>query len=111
MLLVIGFGAAAFGKYFRRYSAGTILTFVIFGALTFMGAPKLAAGLPTPWLGVWERVNILAYMLWAAVFAARLLRPRPFVRSLQESTHTNRAGEPDDFAAAEHVHANTVTGF
>lgn len=111
MLLVIGFGAAAFGKYFRRYSAGTVLTFLLFGALTFLDAPQLAAGLPTPWLGVWERVNILAYMVWVVVFAIRLLRPDRFVKSVAASPRSDGTRKPHKLAAAEHVHADTITGF
>jgi hypothetical protein len=32
--------------------------------------------LPTPWMGVWERINIYAYMLWVVVLATALLRGR-----------------------------------
>ena len=34
----------------------------------------IASGRPTPRIGVWERINIAAFMLWVAVFAAFLLR-------------------------------------
>ena len=30
----------------------------------------------TPWLGVWQRINIAAYMVQIAVLAIRLLRSR-----------------------------------
>jgi uncharacterized protein DUF998 len=110
MLFTIGCGAAAFGKYFRRYSAGTILVFVVFGLLTFADAPKLAAGLPTPWLGVWERINILAYMLWVVVFAILLLRPHHFVSPIPRSARPDGARELHDFAAPQHAHADAVSG-
>lgn len=29
-----------------------------------------------PWLGVWQRINIVAYMVWIAVLAITLLRSR-----------------------------------
>jgi hypothetical protein len=29
---------------------------------------------PTPWIGVWERINIGVYMLWVVVLAIALLR-------------------------------------
>ncbi|QIN84552.1 DUF998 domain-containing protein [Rubrobacter tropicus] len=74
MLLALGFGAAAFGKRFRLYSIATILMLVVGGTLTGLDAPQLAANLPTPWMGVWERVNIYAYMLWVVVLAIALLR-------------------------------------
>lgn len=74
MFLEIGFGAAALGWQFRIYSVATLVIFVVCGALTFAGAPQLAANQPTPWLGVWERINIAAYMLWIIVLAGSLLR-------------------------------------
>jgi len=75
-LLTMGFGAAAFGKRFLVYSVVTILTLVVFGALTSSHAGALAANEPTPWQGVYERVDIGAYLLWTTVLAAILLRSR-----------------------------------
>jgi hypothetical protein len=74
MLAAIGFGAAAFGKRFRVYSIASIAMLVVFGGLTFLDAPGLAANVPTPWLGVWERINVGIFLLWVVVLAARLLR-------------------------------------
>lgn len=74
MLLSIGFGAAAFGKGFRVYSIATILVFIVFGALTFSEAPNVDKNLSTPFIGLWERINIAAFMVWLAVFAMILLR-------------------------------------
>lgn len=74
MLLFIGFGAAAFGKRFRLYSIGTILLLILGGVLAGMGGSRLAAGLPTPWMGVTERLNIYTTMLWVAALAIALLR-------------------------------------
>ena len=73
MLVTITFGAAAFGKRFRHFSLGIVATFVVFGLLTFHDSQGLVANLPTPWIGVWERINIGAYMLWVIVFAIALL--------------------------------------
>ena len=72
MLLAIGFGAAAFGKRFRVYSIASIVVLVAFGALTFLDAPRVAANLPTPLLGVWERINIGVFLLWVVVLAITL---------------------------------------
>jgi hypothetical protein len=44
--------------------------------LTFLEAPGVGDNLPTPWIGVWERINIGVFLLWVAVFAAALLRSR-----------------------------------
>jgi hypothetical membrane protein len=82
-LLAMGFGATAFGKPFRLYSIATILILVVFGVLAGLEIPRIAANLPTPWLGVWERINIFAAMLWIAVLALVLLR-----------MHTNTGGIP-----------------
>jgi hypothetical protein len=76
MLLAIGFGAAAFGKWFRLYSILSLAILVVFGALTGVDAPRIAANLPTPWIGVWERINIGAFLLWVVVLAIALLRRR-----------------------------------
>jgi hypothetical protein len=74
MLLAIGFGAAAFGKRFRLYSIATMVILVAFGALTGLDAPRIAANLPTPWVGVWERINIGVFLLWVVILAIALLR-------------------------------------
>lgn len=70
MFLAIGSGAAAFGKRFRRYSIASIVALLAFGALTFLEAPRLQANLPTPWIGLWERINISVFLLWVVVLAA-----------------------------------------
>jgi hypothetical protein len=74
MMLSIGFGAAAFGKRFRLYSIATLVVLVAFGALTGVEGPRVAANLPTPWIGVWERINIGVFMLWVVVLAVTILR-------------------------------------
>jgi hypothetical protein len=74
MMLAIGFGAAALGRQFRLYSIATFVIFVVFGTLTGIDGPRIAANLPTPWIGVWERINIAAFMLWVANLALALVR-------------------------------------
>jgi len=75
-MLEIGFGAAAFGKRFRWYAVATIVVMIFFGMLTGMASPQMEANLPTPWLGVWERIIIGAFMIWVIVFAVKLLQKR-----------------------------------
>jgi hypothetical protein len=74
MLLAIGAAAAAFGIWFRVYSLATLAILAAFGALTFLDAPRLASNLPTPWIGVWERINVGVFLLWVVVLATTLLR-------------------------------------
>ena len=74
MFLAITVGATAFGKRFRLYSVVSIVVLVAFGALTFWDAPRLQANLPTPWIGLWERINISVFLLWVVVLATVLLR-------------------------------------
>jgi uncharacterized protein DUF998 len=72
-MFAIGFGATAFGKRFRVYSVATMVILVACGALTGTYTSRIQADLPTPWAGVWERINVAAYMLWIAVLATVLL--------------------------------------
>lgn len=74
MMLMIGFGAAALGKRFRTYSIVSLVFFFVFGVLTGLESPNIAKNLPTPMIGVWERINIGVFMLWMVVFAVVLLR-------------------------------------
>ena len=50
------------------------MVLITFGALTFVEAPRLGSGLPTPWIGLWERINIAVFLAWVAVLAIVLLR-------------------------------------
>jgi hypothetical protein len=74
ILLIIGFGAGADGKWFRFYSYASIVILIATGAWAFLDLPNVEAHLPTPWMGVRERINIYGYMLWLMVLAFVLLR-------------------------------------
>jgi hypothetical protein len=76
MLLAMAAAARAFGARFRLYSLASLAILGVFGALTFLDAPGIAANLPTPWIGVWERLNIGVFLLWIVVLAIALLRRR-----------------------------------
>jgi len=73
MLLIIGFGAAALGKRFRLFSIICIVIFIVFGILIGLDSPGISANLPTPRIGIWQRINIGVFLLWVVVFAMRLL--------------------------------------
>jgi hypothetical protein len=71
IVAMIALGAFARGRRFRFYSFATIAMVIVFGVWAgFLARPMPQ---PTPWLGLAERVNIYATMLWSAVLAASLL--------------------------------------
>ncbi len=72
----MGFGAVALGERFRLYSISTMVIFIVFSALTGLDGPRVAANLPTPWVGVWERIFLGVFLLWVVVLAVALLRIR-----------------------------------
>lgn len=74
VLMAMVFAAIALGNRFRVYTAVTICLMIIFGLWSGLDAPKLEAGLDTPWLGLRERIFWYAYQLWFAVLAVTLLR-------------------------------------
>lgn len=78
-LVAMGVAAAALGKRFRVYCIASMAGLLATGAMTSVDAPNVAANLPTPWIGVWERISIAVWMLWFAVLAVTLLR-RPGTR-------------------------------
>lgn len=79
ILLAMGFGATAFGKRFRNYSIVSIVTLIVFGVLTALYVPRVDAHLPTPGMGIAERINVYGYLLWVVVLATTLFRVRDAV--------------------------------
>ena len=72
MFLSITYGGLSFGKVFRWYSFATIILLLAFGALTVPDASRIAANESTPFVGVYERINIGVFMLWVIALAMRL---------------------------------------
>jgi len=72
-MVAITIGAAAFGKRFRIFSAAILVILIAFGVWTGLESPRMEANLPTPWIGVAERINNGAFMLWVVVLAITLL--------------------------------------
>lgn len=77
VLVAMGLAATVFGSRFRVYTIVTIAVMLTFGAWSGMDAPRIEAGLATPWMGVKERIFWYAYQLWFAVLALTLLREPP----------------------------------
>jgi hypothetical protein len=83
-------GAFAHGKRFRLYSFATIATVVVSGTWAgFLARPMPG---PTPWLGLAERVNIYATMVWVAVLAVAFMRVQG--RTSISPIATNAVGAP-----------------
>ena len=93
-LAVMALAAAAFGRWFRIYSIATIALLVAAGFATSMDAPRIEANLPTPWVGVGERVNIGAWLLWCVAFSLVLLRLRERPRSSSDGAAEARVPAP-----------------
>lgn len=80
MLLAMGFAAVSFGRSFRYFTQLSMGALMLFGLLTSMEAPNVDVDGPTPWIGIWERINIGVFLLWIVVLAARFL-PGPVTAS------------------------------
>jgi hypothetical protein len=74
IVLAMSYGARLLGRRFLYYSYGTIAILIVFGVLTSLQVGRMEANEPTPWMGVEERINIYATMLWVAVLAIGHLR-------------------------------------
>lgn len=91
-MLSIGLGAVAYkGKkrWFRLYSIGTIVTFLVVGVLTGLSAAQIAAQQASPWAGVSERILVHGSMLWVAVLAIVLLREEIARRAMLKASSSS----------------------
>jgi hypothetical protein len=77
ILLAVASAAGRLGRGFRHYSIATLLVLLVFGALAARDGAGLAANLPTPLLGINERISVGAWLLWVVVLALALPRARP----------------------------------
>ena len=73
--------AASLGSGLRLYTAFTVVVLAVFGGMTTWLSPNVALDLPTPWIGVWERLNIGAFLLWVVVVAVALLNRGDIART------------------------------
>jgi hypothetical protein len=71
-LLFMGFAATLYEKKFLLYTVFTVLLLILFGSLAGMDGSLMAENLPTPWLGIKERINIYASLLWILIFASKI---------------------------------------
>jgi len=92
----LGFGAAGLGKRLRLYSLATMVIVFACGAWAGTYAPAIQTNLATPLVGVWERINTSAFMVWIAVLAIALVRAdRVWRRTMPyRSAFKSAEGEP-----------------
>ena len=94
-LLSMTFAARALGGRFRTYTFATVLVMIVFGVVTGTYAPRLGAGQPTPGMGIVERIDIYASLLWMAVLATTLLRrAEPGLGGFTRSTRRDAENSP-----------------
>ncbi|HEY0708608.1 MAG TPA: DUF998 domain-containing protein [Polyangia bacterium] len=91
MVAAMGVGATALGKRFAVYSVLTIVVLLAFGTLTSLEAPGIAANRPTPWIGLWERIDIGVFLLWMVVLTVALWRRLPAAGTPEISRRGPRA--------------------
>jgi len=72
-LVTLTVAAGALGRAFRIYSFATFLLLLVFGILTFQQSPGIASGEPTPYIGLFERVNITLFLVWIIVLGLILM--------------------------------------
>jgi hypothetical protein len=92
LLVITVVAARAFGRGFRVYSIATVAAVLAFAVPTSLAVPRIDAGLPTPWLGVYERIMVWGWMVWMGALSVALLRrsgdaaPRA-ARGMETDTH------------------------
>ncbi len=74
ILVTMAVGSTALGRNFRIFSWTTFASMLVFGALTVPSGMKLAAGEPTPGMGILERLAYYSILVWVAGLSIALLR-------------------------------------
>ncbi|MBN1784343.1 MAG: DUF998 domain-containing protein [Candidatus Bathyarchaeota archaeon] len=85
-MLTILFGAVAFRNWFRHYSIGTLLAFLVLTVFGIFVAPQIIPGPPQS--GLQERVMGYSFLLWQALLSLVLLRMES--RSSQQNNDTKK---------------------
>jgi hypothetical protein len=74
LVLAMVFGAAAFKGWFRIFSIGLFVVFLVEDVWATWGRPFSLGGARGPLVGIQERTMLWGYLLWMAVLAVKLLR-------------------------------------
>ncbi len=77
-LVTIGVGSTSLGRGFRTFSWLMFASILVFGALAAPSGAKLAAGEPTPGMGLLERLAYYSMLAWFAGLSIVLLREKKF---------------------------------
>jgi hypothetical protein len=93
IVLFIGFGSGADGRRFRLFSIALIVAILAAGALTGTQAGRIAAGAPTPYVGLIERVSFYGPSVWILALAIDLLRQERERLRLTGATRPNPTSE------------------
>lgn len=76
LVIAMGFVTAASKWPLRIYTIATILVMVGFAGWAGISAGQVETGLPTPWVGLIERISFYSWHLWFIVLAIILLGNR-----------------------------------
>lgn len=76
MVTFMTIGSTVFGRGFRIFSILTIAAMLVAGGVVGTQVPAIAQGLPTPWMGLVERVSVYAPSLWTTGLALMLMREK-----------------------------------
>jgi hypothetical protein len=63
-LLAMGLAGAAYTNWFRYYSFGTLLAYLVLTIVRFLVPSPTSAGLPVATVGAQERTMVLGFLLW-----------------------------------------------
>ena len=86
ILLAIGFGIVAYKNWFRYFSVGILLSFILPALPSLIIGIRNIAKNSTPWVGIIERINVYCYLLWVLILAILLL-------NIERSSEINRTQE------------------
>jgi hypothetical protein len=68
-LFAIGLAGAAYQDWFRYYSFGTLLAYLLLAIARFAIPSPTSGGTPVAMVGAQERTMVLGYLLWVVVLA------------------------------------------
>jgi hypothetical protein len=68
-LLAMGLAGAAYRDWFRYYSFGTLLAYLVLAIVRFLMPSPAGQGSPVATVGIQERTMVLGYLLWIVALA------------------------------------------